>query len=749
MAINTDVWGEPWGNKWHSTAKSTRNYIWYYVINNNTPLNELPEPSAAYCAMHKDNYFTRARLFKSDKTSIPLFEQKENTYNWSFLQNQAQPIGDPYALQIWGSLYNRWANWDNANQLPSNYAEYTNTLLFNIKLNKLLFIPQVICSTTNTYGATTYNFTLAEYVATQHTNYPYIRGVFMAPYYNSGSDINPYWLAAWNAEYEWLMYAPFIEINEEARHQISLSIDVVSSLSIFSGTPNHKPYMPIMGFGWADYAIIDRNPVGIDPDESHYIYNANTNPTYMSYCVPYSEDFINIIYKQIAYFGVFFLAEGSGDFTTVSLLSDRVYCGTIESDGVTRGNYTKGIRNATQQQFLWDDTSQSPYNPSEKQDTWGDDFPNKLSATQKNLLNHWYLFEDRDIRYVMRSVNEVDLESLDKNYTFGMNPIDGILQSRRVFFNEDLATTHLSTFGADQIVIGELVMQLPAVQDPTSRQVHSQVIEYNYPYDFDAGSIDVIEPRTPYEMNDFRAYTPYSSAMFYDAFCGVVEISPSSIMNKTLKVIQTVDFLTGDKITSLYAKSFGESDTQYVRIATLHGNCAEEMPINGTAVAEYQRNKYLLAKQLTVGAIGLLGSTMSSAGNAITTSSRSVAAAENIVGSSLAQIGGFAASAAFSINELKHTIPAAVRVSNGSSNVESGVIYPPMLILYTPKMDENYDENEYKNLTGFAGYKVDTLENCGAGVHIVSHPILDIPCTSAEMYIILDQLQKGIIVKPE
>lgn len=501
-------------------------------------------------------------------------------------------------------------------------------------------------------------------------------------------------------------------------------------------------------YSWAGnepniYTVEDSNPDHTDSQK----YNNSTQYWAWEITEDNVDEFREDVRQATAGFGLFFV-EGSAN-KNLPLDDENMFLGILE-DGIGNGKYSHGEDNRNQDQWNWDDMHENDYDPNEEPDVsdiWSNNFPSQLLTTDHTLMNHWFAFADGDIYWAMRGINAVDLENVDEDATYGMNPIDGVLQARRVYLNYNLCASEIAETGnVDFVVIGELIV--PIAQTPPSDTHTGKLIKKNHMYSYDCGYKDVTEPRDPYEMNDFRSYTPFSSAVFYDAFCGVVEIDPAKIMNKRLKVIQTVDFLTGDKITSLYSKNLSADDTQYVRIATLQGNCSEEIPINGLATSEYQRNKYMMSKQMIVGAIGMAGSALMGAAGATISATMG-----NPAGGSL-QLAGSEMNIASTVVDLMmqkhvydHTIPSAVKVSNGTTNVESGVLFPPCIILYNPKMIEEYNESEYGLLTGFAGYKVDTLDHCGVGTHVVSHPKLNVPCTSSELFIIYDQLQKGIFVK--
>lgn len=519
--------------------------------------------------------------------------------------------------------------------------------------------------------------------------------------------------------------------------------------------PSTSPRAQTEGFGYAldmyswagkqaDLYVVEDS----DPDHSE-TQKYNNSAMYLVWHITSQnvDQFREDVRQATAGFGLFFV-EGDAN-KNLPLDDENMFLGILE-DGIGNGKYSHGEDNKNQDQWNWDDMHENDYDPNQEPevpDIWSNNFPSQLLTYDHTLMNHWFAFADGDIYWAMRGINAVDLENVDEDATYGMNPIDGVLQARRVYLNYNLCTSELAETGdVDFVVIGELIV--PLAQTPPSPTHTGKLIKKNHMYSFNCGYKDVTEPQDPYAMNDFRSYTPFTSAVFYDAFCGVVEIDPAKIMNKRLKVVQTVDFLTGDKITSLYSKNLSADDTQYTRIATLQGNCSEEIPINGLATSEYQRNKYMMSKQMIVSAIGMAGSALMGAAGATISATMG-----NPAGGSL-QLAGSEMNIASTVVDLMmqkhvydHTIPSAVKVSNGTTNVESGVVFPPCIIMFNPKMIEEYNEAEYGLLTGFAGYKIDTLANCGVGTHVVSHPKLNVPCTSSELFIIYDQLQKGIFVK--
>ena len=752
MAINEDIYGDSteWVDYFHENAKATGYHLWSKVVSEDWNLNELIDNSVCYFGAVGNFYIGNAiAFFKTDDEVCPLYDSSD-VHNIVFILNKRNSNGWTYnGSYVAIDWYSRWSEWEDYYTMPDYEFEYYAQTMFNFKLNKLLFIPHVYAVTQQDLDEAAVDYTLGDWIENHTTDHPYIVQVYCVPYYNSGTTETPNWQPAMenNDHFFWTQKNAYFT-EQFTNHGNYHNTTATYSLG---GDSDERNHIVIMGLatGAAKQTIADTPgsryaPIGFDPDVSHYTYDQDK--THIRYFREYSEALVKEIYTQIAFYGFFFLGEGDGDFTSVTLTDPRVYLGIIDG-GFTYGDYVHGEENAEQPQFSWEDTSESEYDPSKeppKPDKWSENFPTSFFNDDRYLPNHWYWFRDSMIKYAMQAINEVDLESLDKDTTYGLNPIDGVLQLKRIYFNLGEMSNYLNTDSTSSIRIGELALSLPDVGGVTA---YGNTIEANHIYTFDCGSIDITEPK---DLRDFRSYTPFSSAIFYDAFCGVKEIDPSKILNKTVTVRQTVDFLTGDKITSVYARDFGAGSGKNVRILSVQGNCADELPINGNAVADYQRNKYMMSNQMLVSAIGTFGrAAMGFAGATISATMHNQGGAIAQGAGTLLNVAGDIASLAGQRHVYDHLIPSGVKVSNGSANVEAGILYPPMIILMNPKMNENYKETEYGRLTGFAGYKIDTLENCGVGTHVVSHPRLDIPCTAAEMYLIQDQLQKGIYVKEE
>ena len=452
------------------------------------------------------------------------------------------------------------------------------------------------------------------------------------------------------------------------------------------------------------------------------------------------DDITEGIRKQLASFGLFFVDDIAD--INLALDDDKTFLGILEN-GVGYGKYSHGADNRNQQQWNWDTMEENDYDPENPPspvmpDNWSDDANNPYLRAQTQLVNNWYLMTESMLKEVFEKMTGIDLVAFDKNLTYGLNPIDCIIQARRIYCTNVILSGLITTQVKD-ISFGRLEMN---VKDSLSNDLLE--LSYSRPVTYEVvKSYPVGEPSS---YRDFRSYMPFTTCAFYDAFCGIVEIDPAKILNKYITIYQTVDALTGDKITSLFASENNSNIGE--RVATLTGNCSEEIPINGLQAADYIRNKYLLSQQQDIAmwnmvsrsSMGAGGASISGiSGNVIGAATQAVGTIANtfIAGNQLQTID----------YQLAHLTPQVSKVSKGTSNVESGVVFGPTLFLYLPKMNENYDQLLYGNLTGFAGYKVVKPKDLNAGTHIFSHPKVSISGTKNEAYMLVDQLQKGIIIK--
>ena len=544
-----------------------------------------------------------------------------------------------------------------------------------------------------------------------------------------------------NLFYPYLLMSPYIPLGGALNngHSTNNKPSGLSTQTYSSSLFDSSTWYSVMAvcdlgdMGWTNWSGDNTGETG----RGEYLYCNADNLTV--------DEIRESVREGLACFGMFF-TDSVANAQTKQLDDAGMFLGTLVN-GIGYGKYTEGTANREQPQFNWKAMNESDYDPLNPPtppqpslpDNWKDSTNPHYSIANRILPNHWYLCDEFLLKEVFSKLTDIDLNTLDKNLTYGLNPIDCVIQMKRIFFNYSIALEQLTPHQVTDIAIGKKSINI--TPSPSNSLVAT---EYNRPYTFECVTgYPVGEPSI---YRDFRSYLPYASCAFYDAFCGIIEIDPAKILNKYITITQTVDFLSGDKITSLYASENQQNRGE--RIATLNGNCSENLPINGVQAADFIRNNYLLMQAKDISIWSTISKSAMGAGGASISGLMG-----NTIGAATQAIGTIANAEIASINtetinyQLQHSTPAVSKISVGTSTVEIGVVSGPTLFLYIPRMDENYNQLLYGNLTGFAGYKIVKPKDLTAGTHIFSHPKVSISGTRSEAYMLVDQLQKGIIIK--
>ncbi len=728
MSINTNVYGTDWVDDLQGCAKSTNKSLYGYVLDNTFPVNTLPDVTPCYCGMYADNYLINARVFRQDKTTFQLYKIDSSVNTWFFMRNYANPTGNPDNLAITNyDPVNRWAKHTMAADLPYYYSEYSNHFVFNLKLNKLLFVPYVVCAANNTFAADTAVYTLGAYESTEHTTHPYICGVYMQIYYNSGTDESPIWATATYSADNYDFVTPIAELSDNVQQ---IGGNFVMSFSLISST-NDRHNIPVMGFGetpardLSDSGFIN-NPIGLDPDVTHYIYNDNDNPTRIKYCRPYSQSAIDDIYKQIAYYGVFFVGAGAGDFTSLTLTDNRVFCGTIAADGITYGDYTWGTENADQPQYSWDDTSDSPYDPTKEVDPNRYDGVMNISVmadieTVTNRYNLSALSYGQLSTKLWEIMADIPADTAATDYALDVflttNPIDNIVSLKYFPLVDD---PHYGT--GVHVHLGSYDTNISAYHAKT-------VVEHQ------CGRIKIF-PR----FGDWRDYQ--TEIMLYLPFCGTISIDPKIYMNRYLYVDYVIDIITGNCSAAVYTYA-DNGNKMIVEIA--NGNCAIDLPITGIEQVTLQGQMYNATEQMkqlrvnnniselhmATGLIGAMaGGNVLNAANSVLSSANKMMS--NITAENIAEY------------ELQHMkIPVKMIGTTGSVTGLCMELYPTIIYAH-PTMAGDFDIDKYGHTIGFADCSPCTISSKSGYAEFTNVDLSGFAATVTEKKMIQAALAGGV-----
>lgn len=159
----------------------------------------------------------------------------------------------------------------------------------------------------------------------------------------------------------------------------------------------------------------------------------------------------------------------------------------------------------------------------------------------------------------------------DKFSLVNNNPIENIISCKSIPINAD---------GANQeIVLGNVATGVNG--EKISNNFAKQTI----------GSIAINE-----HYHNFLDYTPYTNVILYLPYIGFKELDTSLVMNKTIKVIYTVDAITGGCLAQVYVNS--------VRLYEFTGNVGIDIPITASNRAQVEAGYIQAGVGATTSALG-------------------------------------------------------------------------------------------------------------------------------------------------
>lgn len=319
--------------------------------------------------------------------------------------------------------------------------------------------------------------------------------------------------------------------------------------------------------------------------------------------------------RAAAAYGLFFM-DGAENFNLnnineLSWISEHMYCGLIDENGLTHGDYTNGVMNVTAAAYIWSDSLQTTYDPAVPHPvTPQNDYSyNTQSHSIGDLatLTKRYIIDAANVEQlgtelwnISDDIAQDDPSDPYKNYdamvvdTFLTNdPIDCIISLRRFPMSIPHAAENL-----EHVLLGKVSTDVEGY--PMNRAA--------YEYSFERIRI------FPKFAGSFLDYEPYTQFELFIPFCGTVKLSPADILGRELWCKLIVDFCTGTCIGYVYSDD--------LLIESVNGTLAIDIPVTGTettslkaslenAIASYDHSK-IQARQttLSIATIGGLFSTV-------------------------------------------------------------------------------------------------------------------------------------------
>lgn len=245
----------------------------------------------------------------------------------------------------------------------------------------------------------------------------------------------------------------------------------------------------------------------------------------------------------------------------------------------------------------------------------------------------------------------------------------------------------------------------------------------------------------PEYWGNYLDYSPYSKALCYLPFIGIVELNVDDIVGHAVNITYRVDSYSGAVIAMLTCAKAGSNAVLY----QFSGNCSVQMPIAGGTqaaikAAQISAGAYQNAYH-TAGLAGLLGGMLGGLGSLLT---------GNIGGAISQAIGGagsYATNQAFGqANYTSQTVGAKSSVQHSGQFGESfgamGAKRPYMIIKRPVQVVVQNYQDEY----GYQAHKYVTIGECEGylrcrGVHVQSAR-----ATDSEKHAIEQMLMEGVYV---
>lgn len=245
----------------------------------------------------------------------------------------------------------------------------------------------------------------------------------------------------------------------------------------------------------------------------------------------------------------------------------------------------------------------------------------------------------------------------------------------------------------------------------------------------------------PEYWGNYLDYSPYSKALCYLPFIGIVELNVDDIVGRAVNITYRVDSYSGACIALITCAREGSNGVLY----QFSGNCSVQMPIAGGTqaaikAAQISAGAYQNAYHIA-GVSGLLGGMLGGLGSLLTGN------IGGAIGQAIGGAGSYATNKAFGqANYTSQTVSAKSSVQHSGQFGESfgamGAKRPYMIIKRPVQVVVPNYQNEY----GYQAHKYVTIGECEGylrcrGVHVQSAR-----ATDSEKHAIEQMLMEGVYV---
>ena len=446
----------------------------------------------------------------------------------------------------------------------------------------------------------------------------------------------------------------------------------------------------------------------------------------------YSRDWV---LSCVASLGLFFTdridTAQSGD-----LDSPTMYCGTIDDNGITHGEYTQGTANRQQRQYNWESTTESKYDPSIEVPDYD----------TKNHLNPYISIADFNTEYVCnyqtvralcseiykalaRKPSDVQTVDYSADTFLVTDPLEGIISIRK------FPVDNVPRQGADDFIkIGNYTSD--TVKAFRFAPSLNKFITFTF-----SGSKRLNEEFG----GSFLDREPYTTAELYIPFCGTLPISVADYIGHTITVKMAIDYRTG----SCTAYVFKDSTP----LQSANGQIGIDIPVTGVNTAavdsqlmlanlrlnESQRQQFQASTAFFTTPASIAGSLLG--GKFGLTQAAGSLGGLTSMGSNFETSWDRREAASY---ELHHIQTPYKSISAGSPLCSAMGEHCCRLTIYRPILMRGYDPVKYGHTVGFAVLLTDTLSDHNGYCVTASCDLSGVTCTAEERSMIDSALKGGV-----
>lgn len=520
---------------------------------------------------------------------------------------------------------------------------------------------------------------------------------------------------------------------------------------------------------------------------SNYMYQEYTNINWRSYLDgkvwrivrwlhivtnDNADELYNEYMKQTAYLGMFF--TDSWDYATKvpTWDYDHCFCGIIDDNGVTHGEYSTGEKNREQKQWNWESFDDNNYSPSKKPHGEDKEKPSSpynynsnlnvgldagnyyaMSKYELNVFKEWqHTVTNPDGPLVVGTPAEgqYSYEELGYNLQFRFNgayPEGQILslmyfpflvdeemkRNSTLIPNSYITMGNYKTTGTDNWYGSKLLPAKATKIDSGSNFVEMESGEY---------------PIEEY-YGDFRDYAPYTSMSLIIPFHGTIELDPGTWYNHTINTRMVVDIITGSSTTVI--------ERDGIPIDTVQGQVGIPVNLIARNVGDYAStlisNSQSLNQQkfdnVKLGVKSIAKTTSALSKGAVGIATKNIGLVGSAVGD-LVSAGADVMSAREKYKntefQIEHNQADSTVVSSNAPSVAQYLEMFPRLVIRYPTLMSGFDGETYGKTVGYACNIQDTVGNFKGFTVFSGVDLTGLTCQEDIKTRIFGLLQQGVIL---